>query len=58
MWIMCELVLVWMEDPAMALAINILEMATVTMDITMLDVSLMVEIVVIITTMDGTTIAQ
>ena len=55
---MCELVLVWMEDPAMALAINILEMATVTMDITMLDVSLMVEIVVIITTMDGTTIAQ
>jgi hypothetical protein len=47
-----------MEDRAMALAINILEMVTVTMDITMLDVSLMVEIVVIITTMDGTTIAQ
>ena len=42
----------------MALAINILEMATVMMDIIMLDVSLMVEIVVIITTMDGTTIAQ
>jgi len=30
----------------------------VTMDITMLDVSLMVEIVAIITTIDGTTIAQ
>ena len=42
----------------MALPIHLLEMATVTMDLTMLDVSMMVEIVAIITTMDGTTIAQ
>ena len=42
-----------MEDRAMAF-LNMLEMATVTMDLTMLDVSMMVEIVAIITTMDGT----
>ena len=40
------LALVLMEDQAMALPIHLLEMATVTMDLIMLNVTLMVEIVV------------
>ena len=40
------LVLVLMEDRAMALSIQWLEMATVTMDLTMLNVTMMVKIVV------------